>query len=427
MTESKEDLLRGDWDFVQEAKSGMSKERRDVWAKTYGVSENTVRRIAGSLKADIGDISIFDTEVHPSAHFMPEMTEEDFYSMKESIRTNGCEVSLRAVIRDGKALIWDGRHRRQALLDIAEEYPDTPLPDYKIDVDYFTDAGILNKILLLNVTRRHLTKSQLATIAVQIQDLLLTGETTAHDLGVPDYILERARGATRDIAGFVAKVNGRYVDQARSLRDNHPDIFEQVNSGTKSIKMAKEEVSARIQDEVEERKHASKQPVPCSSWTDLPRHFKDSAVSLAVIPVCDAFVLERALQDIVKEDSEGVLVLVHLNRSLHGIDSVTMNQMEKLAQVFGNEGRAISTLVITNTNATEQFEIGEVVNTWELHWMLYIKPRGEGRMVIPDRAKNVFDYLSLFRPLWYTGKAIIVGDPALASTLADIGMDVVMI
>jgi hypothetical protein len=89
-----------------------------------------------------------------------------------------------------------------------------------------------------NLRRRHLSASQLATVAVEALPLLEAEaaerrSATLKQNAVPDkeQIPYRDAGQARDKAAQLLGTNGRYVQDAKSLKQTAPEKFEQVRAG----------------------------------------------------------------------------------------------------------------------------------------------------------------------------------------------------
>ena len=92
--------------------------------------------------------------IHPAANILPDMSDEEYARLKESIAKNG----VMEPVRFYEGLIADGRHRHLAATELSVPYE-------RDDVD-LPDGDIVRYVLALNRDRRHLTVSQLAMVAV---------------------------------------------------------------------------------------------------------------------------------------------------------------------------------------------------------------------------------------------------------------------
>jgi hypothetical protein len=94
--------------------------------------------------------------------------------------------------------------------------------------------------------RRHLTPSQRAAVAVEILPDL-EAEAKRRRLATlkqfPDVEnLPQREGKSRDKAGALLNVSGRYVADAKTIRAKAPELFEEIKSGTTTISEAKRQI-----------------------------------------------------------------------------------------------------------------------------------------------------------------------------------------
>lgn len=171
-------------------------------------------------------------EFHPIAELFPLMESDDLESLALSIKNNGLRNEI--VIYDGKIL--DGRNRYLACQSIGIE------PTYK----YFAGEDPLSFALDENVERRHLTPSQRACFAV---DILPAYEAAAKERsGARTDLLEiipEGYGNARDIVAEKLHVNSHYVTDAAMVKEEAPELFEEMRSGLIHMKEAIHEVKDR--------------------------------------------------------------------------------------------------------------------------------------------------------------------------------------
>jgi len=105
-------------------------------------------------------------------------------------------------------------------------------------------------IIATNLKRRHLTKSQCAAIAVELLPMLEkeAAERRAATLKKGDVLpvteeIPEREGESRDQAGEMLGVSGRYVSDAKQLKVEAPTLFEEVRAGTKTITAARREAA----------------------------------------------------------------------------------------------------------------------------------------------------------------------------------------
>jgi len=162
---------------------------------------------------------------HPASNIFPMMDEESFSRLKADIDANGLIESI--WLFDNKIL--DGRNRYKACGELGIE------PTYKT---YKGDSPA-SFVVSLNVERRHLTASQRAAIAVDMLPLL-EEEAKERQMrkpidSVPAEMPERLKGDAREKAAKAAGASPRYVSDAKRIKKESPETFEQIKSGEKTV------------------------------------------------------------------------------------------------------------------------------------------------------------------------------------------------
>ena len=137
-------------------------------------------------------------ENHPAANVFPMMHESDLRAMAEDIRENGLLNAIE--IYEGK--IIDGRNRYKAC-ELAGVKPDF------VELDLGSDFDAVTYVLSLNLHRRHLTTSQRAMVAVEVEKVY-AGEAKQRQKGGQGGVLlpanlPDAKGDARDKACFPFK------------------------------------------------------------------------------------------------------------------------------------------------------------------------------------------------------------------------------
>ena len=180
---------------------------------------------------------------HPYADLFPMMIGDEFVSLVEDIRRKGQIEKI--VIFKGQIL--DGRNRYKACQELGIE------PQIK----QFTgsDEQALEAVLSWNLERRHLTSSQKAAIAVEIEPLFAALEEQARqrqlsslkqyqdDIPVPQKIAERndpSERETRQKVAVVMGTNRQYISDSKKLKETAPEVHEAVKSGVLNIAQAKD-------------------------------------------------------------------------------------------------------------------------------------------------------------------------------------------
>jgi len=196
---------------------------------------------------------------HPLADIFPLITGDEFVALKQDIKDNGLLEPI--WILDG--MILDGRNRFRACQEVGVS------PVFR---EYEGDEPAAF-VISLNLKRRHLDKSQSATVAVEFLPFL---EAEAKDrkkkagenygkghskvnqkIDEPIRETESARAVkaaqSLDIAAQMVGTNRQYVADAKKLKEEKPEVFEQVRKGEKTISQAKREilkesVAARLEE-----------------------------------------------------------------------------------------------------------------------------------------------------------------------------------
>ena len=163
--------------------------------------------------------------VFPSFH-----GEEEFAQLVESIKTEGLLEPI--VIWQGK--IVDGRHRHLACKEARVKPEYTHLPD-----DWLLDK-VKNRVVALNVLRRHLTTGQRALVAAALANMT---SGTRTDLQ-PTANLQEVKSNKQ--AAEQLNVSERTVRTAKNIKNDTPDLAEKVNKGQMSLHAAETERRKRL-------------------------------------------------------------------------------------------------------------------------------------------------------------------------------------
>ncbi len=175
---------------------------------------------------------------HPVADLLPMMTATEQAALEADIRINGQREDI--VLLNGRIL--DGRNRYLILKRLGLPIRTVPA-DPKAAKDPV--AYVYSKAL-----HRDMTDSQKACAAVVFADMVANmpdTEYTSMRRMVVEQREQRShidRHVTRDIAGHLFGVSGRYVAYARKLRSEAPDLFEQCRAG-RPVSSARSELRRR--------------------------------------------------------------------------------------------------------------------------------------------------------------------------------------
>ena len=184
-------------------------------------------------------------DVHPAAHLIREMTDDEFVSLKEDIRIHG----LREPIKLLNGAIVDGRNRQKACdeLNIPANYEAIETSDPKAYV------------LSLNVTRRHLTAFERARMANR--EATRTRADNQWSTGTGAEALPTQMEAARKYSVSVRTMR----DVKKVLEFGDKDLIAAVESGEVSIKGA---VRRRRNSEAE-RKREERANLPSSDGMEI--------------------------------------------------------------------------------------------------------------------------------------------------------------
>jgi hypothetical protein len=169
---------------------------------------------------------------HPLADHFPLMPDAKYRRFKADIAENGQHEPIR--VYQGK--IVDGRHRYRACKELGRE----PIIEHLKGP--LSEADLARRVWSFNAERRHLTKSQLAMIAVDMeayldakaeaQQRMRAGGKIDADPSAKLREGERAKGKASDVIGAKSGISGRMVEYAMAVHASGvPHLVEHVKSG----------------------------------------------------------------------------------------------------------------------------------------------------------------------------------------------------
>lgn len=173
---------------------------------------------------------------HPASNLFPLLDGEDFEKFKKDIQKNGCLEPV--IILDD--MILDGRNRWRVCEELGIQ------PTIK---EICTDTPV-EFVLSMNLHRRHLTESQKAQIGAEAlpefeieakkrQVESPSGKGKRLDVAkLPEPIKGRASEKVADLVG----VSPRYIQEAKKIKEERPDLAEKIKAGEMSIPEAKREM-----------------------------------------------------------------------------------------------------------------------------------------------------------------------------------------
>lgn len=172
-------------------------------------------------------------EYHDVANLFPLMQGEEYENLKADIAANGLREPI--WLHEGK--IVDGRNRHRACLDTG-----TP-PRYRT---WDGNGSLVAFVVSLNLQRRHLTSSQKAVVALEVEKALAeeaTAKEAERKRNQGDTTLEifpksePIRAA--DQAAKILGTNAHYVTDAKRLAATAPELLDEVRDGNLTIPEAK--------------------------------------------------------------------------------------------------------------------------------------------------------------------------------------------
>jgi len=183
-------------------------------------------------------------DIHPVADKFPLLLGQDYEELVKDIESHG---QLHPVVFHENRLL-DGRNRVRACTELGI----TPT-EIEWDAPDGVTAG--EWIVSTNLQRRHLTSQQRAMIAAD-PDILDILEAEARErqgtrMDLDNIQAKMPEGSqSRDEAAKTFQTSARYVQDAKKIRKQKPELVEPVINGTLSLKEAKKKVESAELDEV---------------------------------------------------------------------------------------------------------------------------------------------------------------------------------
>lgn len=166
-----------------------------------------------------------DLRAHRQAALVPSMTVAEAEALQVDIALRGIVVPLEIT---EAGVVLDGRHRHRAALALDLDEVPVRLVEPPDEVEY---------MLLAAVQRRQLTASQRAATVLELDEYREKRDqaATRRQANLRHSRLDVAglphRGRSRDHAARLAGVSPRLVQQAISVRDRDPVLFQDVKAG----------------------------------------------------------------------------------------------------------------------------------------------------------------------------------------------------
>jgi ParB-like chromosome segregation protein Spo0J len=178
-------------------------------------------------------------KIHELASKLPEMSVEEFETLKESIKVNGLLQDI--ILWESKVL--DGRHRYKACQEL----------DVKPKFREYTGSTPVAYVIAQNVNRRHLTPSQRAVLAVELlpdieaeaasrkaASLKQNAKKTnvlpiASNEANGEPTEQESKGKSASIAAKLLDVSTTSVERAKRAKDEVPEKWEAIKNGTETV------------------------------------------------------------------------------------------------------------------------------------------------------------------------------------------------
>jgi len=194
-------------------------------------------------------------DIHEYALLFPAATDDELAEMAADIKQRGLLCPI--ITLDGKVL--DGRNRLRAceMAGVAPKF------------QTYTGDDPLGDVVSWNLKRRHLSPSQHAVIASEIANMR-QGERT--DLQPSAKLPKVSQAEAAQIVG----VSERLVRDAVKVRNDAPEIFEEVKAGRMTVNAAKQEVKRREDQQHEEGNDKPEKEPAKQSHGALPQMLKQA-------------------------------------------------------------------------------------------------------------------------------------------------------
>ncbi len=174
----------------------------------------------------ISEAKLMKLEAHPLASILPMASDEEIQSIGRDIAQRGYRQDRPIMLLDGKIL--DGRNRRVAVIaarDIEKRYETAYVADYD------NEAGSpLDYVLSENVNRRHLSTSQRALVAANVN---------AWAVGMNQHTEGSENLPTQKAVAGRFRISDRMIRSADAIRKRgHDELMSAVQDGTLKVHAA---------------------------------------------------------------------------------------------------------------------------------------------------------------------------------------------
>lgn len=185
-------------------------------------------------------------KVHEVCSLFPEMSAEEFEQLKADIKEHGQKVPVELY----KGQIIDGRNRYKACKELGIDVE-------TVEITLDPDESLTDYVVALNLHRRHLSASQRAAIAVEIEKRHAIEAKERQREGarkggsvkpsdprkVEQLVAQPSRDPqARDKAAAAVGVNRQYVQDAKKISQTDPHLFSQLIAGQVTLPQAKRQI-----------------------------------------------------------------------------------------------------------------------------------------------------------------------------------------
>jgi hypothetical protein len=214
---------------------------------------------------------------HPVANLFPLMDGEEY----EAFKANIADIGQSDTVWTYQGKIIDGRNRARACEELGLKL---------LTREWDGKGSLVQFVVALNLQRRHLDKHQRAAVAVELLPHLEAEAKERQRQGgrrkVPQNVAE-ANGEAREQAAQEFNTNRLYVSAAKKLKEQAPDLFEQVKRGELKVTQA----SLRLKQRQKLAEMQAPQPVVVGGEVELKlrgswsnHHFKELAAEVRSRP-----------------------------------------------------------------------------------------------------------------------------------------------
>lgn len=192
-------------------------------------------------------------EFHEVANLFPLMGDEEYQNLVSDIRAHG----LREPLWTYQGKIIDGRNRYKACCHLGIE---------PVCREWDEQGSLVTFVVSLNLQRRHLTSSQRAMLALEIEKHVAKeaeertgGRPKLNEEKVPTVLSEVSwKRESAHQAASVVGTSGTYVKEAKKIEKKSPELKEAVLNGTLTIPQAKRQLK---EQEREQKRDENRQEI----------------------------------------------------------------------------------------------------------------------------------------------------------------------